>query len=272
MDRRECATVRCSASVRVSEETMTRMSRFALLAAAAVGLVAPLSAVQAQGKPTVAIIQFNNNAFGPGARDYDGLAKGIADFLVTEMSGSENVRVIERGQVQKLVDEQKLVTGGQVDKETAIKVGKLLGAQHMIMGGFMKDPKDNIRIDARAVNVETGEIEHTERVDDKADNIMTAVANLAGRLNTGIHLPAPARRPGDASPAPSPAPQQAGTPAAAPTATTKMPMRVAVLYGKALDAKDKGNGPAAVELFNAVLKEFPTYEPAIREKNSLTNK
>lgn len=254
---------------------MTRMSRFALLAAAAVGLVAPLSSVQAQGKPTVAIIQFNNNAFGPGSRDYDGLAKGIPDFLVTEMAGNKNVRVIEREQVQKLVDEQKLVTGGQVDKETAIKVGKLLGAQHMIMGGFMKDPKDNIRIDARAVNVETGEIEHTERVDDKADNILAAVANLAGKLNSGMHLPAPVRRTGDASPAASQtgaAAQQAGTPTAAPAATPKMPMRVAVLYGKALDAKDKGNGPAAVELFNAVLKEFPTYEPAIRERKSLTNK
>src|SRR5258708_12092939 len=165
MDRRECATVRCSASVRVSEETMTRMSRFALLAAAAVGLVAPLSAVQAQGKPTVASIQFNNNAFGPGARDYGGLAKGIPDFLVTEMSGNKNVRVIEREQVQKLVDEQKLVTGGQVDKETAIKVGKLLGAQHMIMGGFMKDPKDNIPIPAPPVNLSTAPIDHPPPLD-----------------------------------------------------------------------------------------------------------
>ena len=55
-----------------------------------------------------------------------------------------------------------------------MKVGKLLGAQHMIFGGFMADPKGNFRIDARAVNVETGEIEHVERVDDKADNIMAA--------------------------------------------------------------------------------------------------
>src|SRR5260221_406308 len=185
---------------------------------------------------------------------------------------SNTVRVVEREQVQKVVDEQSLVKGGLIGKETTIKIGKLLGAQHMIMGGFMKDPKDNIRIDARAVNVETGEIEYTERVDDKADNIMTAVANLAGKLNTGMHLPAPVRRTGDATPAPSPAAQQAGTPAAAPTPTTTMPMRVAVLYGKALDQKDKGNKSAAVELFSAVLKEFPNYEPAQREKNSLTNK
>ena len=54
------------------------------------------------------------------------------------------------------------------------------------------------------------------------------------------------------------APQQAG----APAPTAKLPMRVAVMYGKALDMKDKGNKAGAVELFSAVLKEFPDYGPA----------
>jgi TolB-like protein len=248
---------------------MTRIARFVSLAAAVVGLAAPLTVVHAQkdGKPTVAILSFNNGSFGKDAKDYDGLSKGIPDFLITDMSGNPNIRVIERDQVQKLVDEQKLVTGGQVDKETAVKVGKLLGAQHMIFGVFMTDPKGNFRIDARAVNVETGEIEHVERVDDKADNIMTSVGTLAGKLNTGMKLPArPAtRRVGDATPASTGAATQAGTPAAAP----KLPMRVAVMYGKALDMKDHGNKAGAVELFGAVLKEFPDYGPARAEQAKL---
>ena len=257
---------------------MTRMTRFVPLAAALLGLVAPLSA-QAQnkeGKPTVAILVFENGAFGKDARDYDGLTKGIPAFLVTEMAANPNIRVVERDQVQKLVDEQNLVSGGKVDKATAIKVGKLLGAQHMIFGGYMIDPKSNFRIDARAVNVETGEIEYTERVDDKADNIMPAISNLAGKMNTGLHLPA--HRVGEvtAPAAPEkqqPAAQQAGTTksAYAPVTTgpqPKLPMRVAVMYGKALDLKDKKD-PKAVELFSAVLKEFPNYEPAKREMASI---
>ena len=200
---------------------MTRTARIVSLAAAVVGLVAPLAAVHAQkdGKPTVAILSFNNGSFGKDAKDYDGLSKGIPDFLITDMSVNPNIRVIERDQVQKLVDEQKLVTNGQVDKETAVKVGKLLGAQHMIFGVFMTDPKGNFRIDARAVNVETGEIEHVERVDDKADNIMVSVGTLAGKLNTGMKLPArPAglRRVGDATVTPAAVTTgavQAGTPA-----------------------------------------------------------
>ena len=250
---------------------MTRIARFVSLAAAVVGLAAPHTTVYAQkdGKPTVAILSFNNGSFGKDAKDYDGLSKGIPDFLITEMSSNPAIRVVERDQVQKLVDEQKLVTGGQVDKETAVKVGKLLGAQHMIFGVYMADPKGNFRIDARAVNVETGEIEHVERVDDKADNIMSSVGALASKLNTGMKLPErPAgRRVGDASTtAPvTGAATQAGTAGPAP----KLPMRVAVMYGKALDMKDHGNKAGAVELFGAVLKEFPDYGPARAEQAKL---
>ena len=234
---------------------MTRLTRIASLALVGVGLMAPMGAAAAQaGKPTVAIMYFNNNVFTKEAREYDGLSKGVADFLITEMSSNPGIRVVERDQVQRLIDEQKLVGGGQVDRESAVQIGKLLGAQHMIFGGFMADPKGNFRIDARAVNVETGAIEFTDRVQDRSDNVLGLISQLATRLNAGLKLPATTRT-GDASTAPGA--QQAGAPAA-----TKLPMRLAVLYGKALDMADKGDKARAVELFGAVLKEFPDYTPA----------
>ncbi len=245
---------------------MIRTTRIISLAAGLASLVAPF-AVQAQkeGKPTVAVLYFNNGSFGPSAKDYDGLNKGIPDFLITDMSANPNIRVVERDQVVKLLDEQKLVTDGKVDQATAVKVGKLLGAQHMIFGGYMADTRGNFRIDARAVNVETGAIEHVERVDDKADNIMSAISTLASKLNTGLHLPAmPERRTGEVSPAAGA--QQAGSSAA----PVKLPMRMAVLYGKALDAKDHGERAKATEYFNQVLKEYPSFEPAANEKAKLT--
>ena len=63
----------------------------------------------------------------------------------------------------------------------------------------------------------------------------------------------------------APGAQQAGAPAPAP----KLPMRVAVMYGKALDMKDHGDRAGAVELFGAVLKEFPDYAPAKAEQAKL---
>src|SRR5215218_6064186 len=235
---------------------MTRLSRTAQLALAGAGLLAPLGAAAAQAaRPTVAIMYFNNNVITKDARDYDGLSKGLPDFLITEMSSNSAIRVVERDQVQKLLDEQKLLGGGQVDRESAVKVGKLLGAQHMIFGGFMADPKGNFRIDARAVNVETGAIEFTDRVQDRSENVLGLISQLASRLNAGLKLPTSPTRTGDAGS--TGGAQQAGSPTA-----TKLPMRAAVLYGKALDMADKGDKARAVELFGAVLKEFPDYTPA----------
>jgi TolB-like protein len=225
---------------------MISPTRTALLVLVGAGMLSAGEPAAAQAaKPTVAIMYFNNNVFTKDAHDYDGLTKGVPDFLISEMASNPNIRVIERDQVQKLIDEQKLTSGGQVDRETAVKVGKLLGAQHMIFGGFMADPKGNFRIDARSVNVETGAIEYTDRVQDHADNVMALIGQLAGRLNSGLKLGAPTRT-GDAG--------------------TRLPMRVAVLYGKALDMADRGDKAKAVELFGAVLKEFPDYTPA---KNGL---
>ena len=225
---------------------MNSPTRIALSVLVGAGLLVAREPAAAQAaKPTVAIMYFNNNVFSRDARDYDGLMKGVPDFLVSEMSSNPNIRVIERDQVQKLIDEQKLTSGGQVDRETAVKVGKLLGAQHMIFGGFMADPKGNFRIDARAVNVETGAVEYTDRVQDHGDNVMALIGQLANHLNAGLKLGAPTRTGG---------------------VGTRLPMRVAVLYGKALDMADRGDKAKAVELFGAVLKEFPDYAPA---KNGL---
>lgn len=242
---------------------MTHLSRFVTLAAVALGVALPLTSASAQAdaRPTVAVMFFNNNVFTKDARDYDGLSKGIADFLITELAANPNIRLIERDQVQKLLDEQQLAAGGKVDRETAVRVGKLLGAQHMIFGGFMADPQGNFRIDARAVGVEQGMIEYTERVQDRADDVLSLIGALAAKLNAGMRLPAITARDAGAAGA-----QQAG----APRLSRKLPMKYAVMYGKALDLSDRGEKARAVELFGAVLQEFPDFAPAVRAKAKLT--
>jgi TolB-like protein len=184
------ASERAGDDARVSEEIMAASFRTALVALAGACLVAPRGAAVAQAvRPTVAIMYFNNNVITKDARDYDGLSKGLPDFLITEMSSNAAIRVVERDQVQKLLDEQKLVGAGQVDRESAVRVGKLLGAQHMIFGGFMADAKGNFRIDARAVNVETGALEFTDRVQDRSENVLGLIGQLASRLNADSSSP-----------------------------------------------------------------------------------
>lgn len=245
---------------------MNRIARVATIAGAALGVAAPVIPALAQGdaKPTIAIMYFDNNVYSKDARDFDGLSKGIADFLITEMSANPGIRLLDRGQVQKLVNEQKLVAGSPVDRETAVRIGKLLGADHLVFGGYTADASGNVRIDARAVAVEQGVVEYSERMHAKADDVMALAARLGRRLNAGMHLPPVAARSGDASGAAGA--QQAG----APTGSSGLPIKYVVMYGRALDLADRGEKARAIEMLGAVLKEYPDFEPAIKVRARLT--
>jgi TolA-binding protein len=105
-------------------------------------------------------------------------------------------------------------------------------------------------------------------VQDKSDNVMELIGTLAGRMNSGMHLPAAPRRSSESGAAAPTA--GAAVQAGAPTPSAKLPMKYAVMYGKALDLTDRGDKTRAVELFGAVLKDFPDFEPAKKARARLT--
>lgn len=241
----------------------SRTLRLAAAAAFVAGAAPTLAHAQADTRPTVAVLYFNNGSFGPGAKDYDMLGRGVADFLITELSANAKIRVVERDQIAKITGEQDLGTSGRVDAETAVRIGKLLGAQYMVTGGFIVTPRGDVRLDSRAFDVSTSRIVHTESVTDKSDNFVPLIGKLAEKLNTGMKLPEIPKRTGAA---PSPAPGNVG---AAPAPEAKVPFAAVALYSKALGAKDKGNKAEAVTLFKQALDKFPDFAKAKAELKNL---
>ena len=232
--------------------TMLRRAAAAVLAA---GLAA--APVAAQDRPTVAVLDFTNSAIGSAHAELAPLEGGISDLLAGELAASGRVRLVERKAVRQLLEEQALVSGQQVDVATAIRVGKLLGAQHVILGGFVTDRSGQMQLHARAVNMETGVIEHVERVSDRTENFMPLVARLAQQLNAGMKLaPAPVRA--DASP------DAAATRETATAPAKGAPFQAVLLYSRAVNAEDSGDRTAAVELYSQTLTRFPEYAPARR--------
>src|SRR5262245_26364598 len=136
------------------------MRKFVRAVAALTGLalVAPAAVTQAQGKPVIAVMYFDNNSIGKDAADFNGVGKGIADMLITDMASNANIRVVERERIQSLVTEQNLAKSQTIDPQTAIRLGKIVGAQYMVTGGFMSDGKGTYVLTARAINVETSAI------------------------------------------------------------------------------------------------------------------
>jgi TolB-like protein len=228
---------------------MRHVFRTALALAVVVAPALRAQAVSSDSRPTVAIMHFNNGATGKAHEELDALRGGIADILISEMSVNPAIRVVERDQVDKLVAEQNLGATDKVDKATAVRIGKLLGAHHMIFGGYMTDRKNRMRLDARAVNVETGEIEYTQSVSGSTDDFSDMIASLAAKLNKGMKLPAMAMRTSDA------------------TVASKPPFQVVMLYSRAIAEENGGRKDEAVKLYKAALDKFPQYAAA---KKALT--
>jgi TolB-like protein len=243
--------------------------------------------VQAQAKPVIAVLYFDNNSIGKDHADYDGVGKGIADMLITDMAQNPNVRVVERERIQSLLTEQNLTKAGTIDPQTAIRLGKIIGAQYMITGGFMSDGRGTFVLTARAINVETSAISNPQRLTSKGDDVLGLIAQLSTKVNTEMKLPA--TRVGDAGgamgamPAGHPAVEKPAEKAAEAAkvaeakpepakakSSRKMDMKTVMLLSKALEEEDAGNRTKAVELYRQVVDKFPEYAPAQQKIKKLS--
>ena len=237
-------------------------------------LAAPAASFAQANSPVVAVLYFDNNSFGKDRADYDGLGKGIADLLITDMASNPSMRVVERDRIQSILQEQSLVQTKSIDPQTAVRLGKLLGAQYMITGGFMSDSKGTLLVTSRVISVETGAITNPVKLQSKSDDVLGLIGQLSTKLNTELKLPAPARQTGEAeqkkpagvgeASAKQPARQAPATQVAQNTSakSRKLDVKTALLYSKALDEQDSGNRQKAAELYRAVLEKFPDFGPA----------
>ena len=276
---------------------MRRFVRGAM-ALASVAMFVP-AVVAAQAKPVVAVLYFDNNSVGKDAADYNGVGKGIAELMTNDLLSNPNVTVVERERVQALMVEQNLTRQGSIDPQTAIRLGKMIGAQYMIYGAFMSDGRGNVVLTGKTVNVETSVISNPMRINAKGDDVLGMIAQLTQKMATEMKIPAlrvgqagtPSTTPAS-QPAPAPAAQQhaehapaqpaAGQPAAKPVEAKptqvaqakparKMDMKTAMLYSKALEEQDAGNNSKALELYRQVDVKFPDYAPVQKKIKSLSN-
>jgi len=99
---------------------------------------------------TIAVSYFANLT---GDEEFDVLGKGLADMIITDLSQVNSLKVLERTRIQALIDELKLDESGLIDKSTAPRAGRLLGARRMVNGGLATPQTDTFRIDALATDI-----------------------------------------------------------------------------------------------------------------------
>jgi TolB-like protein len=133
-------------------------------------------------RKTVAVLYFDNYT---GKPDYDPLGKGIASMMISDLSSVEEIQLVERDRMQDLIKEMDLQHTKYFDSTTAVKVGRLAGAEFVVTGAFEAlQPK--MRIDTRVVRVETGEIVKTAQVSGDEDKFFDLQQKLASKLIDGL--------------------------------------------------------------------------------------
>lgn len=193
----------------------------------------------------MAVLYFTNSALVRHA-EYQPLTKGITEMLITELSASPAIRVVERDRLQRLLEEQDLSRSDRVDQATAVRLGRILGAHHLLMGGFVIDPRERMRLDLRAVDVETSRVVYVETVSGKAEDVLELIGELGRRVNGRLRLP-PVGGDGRATPSrPSKSDQ----------------LKAVMLLSRALDEQDRGDLDGAAALYRQALEIYPGYDRA----------
>ncbi len=71
---------------------------------------------------------------GEGEQFYRELGTGVADIFIAEAYESQQFRITERAEIDKILAEQDLARSGRVNPDTAAAVGRIEGAELMVLG------------------------------------------------------------------------------------------------------------------------------------------
>jgi len=229
---------------------MRSRTMLALLALAAFAVPAR---AQQDTRPGVAVLAFENGgSYGLNKEDYDALQRGMAGMMISELAANNGWRVVERAQVQKLLDEQNLGTSGRVDPQTAAKIGKLVGAKYVVTGSFI-DLSGDFRLDVRIVNGETSEIVKTESDHMQREHLFDLIRNVAQKLMKDVNLPALAKNVSDQR------------------MSRQVPTEALTFYSRGLLYQDRGQNDKAKEMYQRAIAVFPQYAEPQEQLQRLGN-
>jgi len=190
--------------------------------------------------PTVAVMDFSGFMLGEAGNSV-AIGKAVSAMLVTEFSGREGIRVIERDQLNKLLTEQKLALSGRVEEASAVEVGKMLGAQYVLFGQ-VTSMGAQLRMDIRATEVETSRVVSVLKKNDKTAELFAVVEWVADEFSKQLNLTPPSSRP----------------------AREPVPVKATIEFSRGVDFEDKGDAAQAIEHYESALAVYPAHRDAQR--------
>ncbi|MDX6611126.1 MAG: eukaryotic-like serine/threonine-protein kinase [Blastocatellia bacterium] len=134
----------------------------------------PVTSMGQTERKTVAILPFRNLSNDPAVGFYE---FSLADAVITELARVRSLVVRPSSLIAKY-------QGSAVDPE---EVGRQLGVNAVLAAGFLK-VEDQFRVTAQLLDVKSGEILWSDRIDVAAGNIITVQDTIVQRIVAGLRL------------------------------------------------------------------------------------
>ena len=219
--------------------------RLALLFA----LLLPSAAVAAPR--TVAVLPLVK---GAGSAEYDGLGTALGGMLTTDLSTVEGLQLVERARLADVLGEIDLGKTGFLDKKSAQKLGRGIGAQLLVMGSFSV-VKEQFLIDTRLVSVQSGAIVKAAQSNGPIAEFVAVEKDVIEKLLDGldVKLSLAVRR-------------------KLLMQTPTEDFSAMAAYGRGLHQTEKGNFDAAKKAFEQALKKDPDFALASRALAEMATK
>ncbi|MCI0698736.1 hypothetical protein L0337_42895 [candidate division KSB1 bacterium] len=134
---------------------------------------------------SIAVLPFESKGIGGALGQID-----LLDKLVTGFVGINRFKVIERAQLEKILEEQKLGMSGIIDASTAAQIGKGIGVDGVVCGSITQGG-NAVTIDARLIDTETAAIITAKDAYSNGlslQNLSQMISDLAARFKTDLPL------------------------------------------------------------------------------------
>ncbi|MDA1190085.1 MAG: FlgO family outer membrane protein [Candidatus Poribacteria bacterium] len=105
----------------------------------------------------IAILPFENLGDAP---EFAWIGSSIQESLTTELQSLSSYRLVERGQLRRVVNEQQLQASPLFNPNTAVETGTLWNVRFLVMGGY-RQAGDIYYLNARRIDAQTGEVMET---------------------------------------------------------------------------------------------------------------
>ena len=139
-------------------------------------------------RPAVGVAEFKNESAAGWWRG--GVGWELSGMLSNELSSSGDFRVVERNKLQNVLEEQNLAASGRIAPGTGAKIGKVTGAQYLVMGtvtSYEENTSDTggglsfrgiglggksseayLAVDVRVVDTTTGDIAYSRTIEGRS--------------------------------------------------------------------------------------------------------